>query len=356
MNLNMDHLISRASRFIRREKLYFFLLIFVLLVSISLSFLSQILVDTGMSELFVEGEAAEEIIPPEKVEEAFTADPTLYIIFLAIVLFLLLFCLVGIILDVLYLYLNQTGESLIGRTRPPECVKWEFWDICKAVIIFLFAQRVLLFAELFVFRAVPFLEDKDNLRLMMSATIADIAVISAILFYVLKERRQKVDSLGLTPKRFFVNIRYGILAYVGLMPILAVVMFGTTNLFRYFNIPVEPQPVLIILKEETHIPSLVYMCFFTSLLGPVLEEIFFRGFLYGVLKKRAGVFWGIFLSAAFFAYIHANLASFFPILCLGILLAYLYERTGSLIPSITVHAIHNSLSLAFLLFIKSVVG
>ncbi len=352
----MDNILSKTLRFVRREKLYFFLLVFVLFVNISLGFLNQFLVDTGIQDLLSRDDMAEEIIPADRIEKAFTSNPVVYIGFLAVVLFLLLFCLIGVILDVLYLYLNQTGDALIERTLPPGPVKWGLWDICKALIIFLFAQRLLLFAEIFMFNEAPLLADKPNLRLMLSATIADLAVISAILFYVLRERRQRIASLGLTPKRFFINIRYGVLAYVGLMPVLAIVMFGTSNLFKYFNIPVEPQPVLLILKEETHIPSLVYMCFFTSLLGPVLEEIFFRGFLYGALKKRSGIFWGIILSAVFFAYIHANLASFFPILCLGLLLAYLYERTGSLIPSITVHAIHNSLSLAFLLFLKHIAG
>jgi len=349
----MRDAISGILPFVRREKFYFFLLLFVLLVTVFINSLGQILADTV---IFVQDGHPEEVIPLDRLEESFTSNPVIYIAFLAIILLILLFCLVGMILDILYLYLTQTGETLLGQTRSLEPAKWGFWDICKAVIIFLFAQRVLLFAELFVFRAVPFLEDRHNLRLMLSATIADIAVISAVLFYVRAERRQALSSLGLTAKGFLVNIRYGVLSYVGLMPVLAAVMFGSSNLFRYFNIPVEPQPVLIILKEETHIPSLVYMCFFTSLLGPVLEEIFFRGFVYGVLRKRTGVFWGIVLSAAFFAYIHANLASFFPILCLGILLAYLYEKTGSLIPSITVHAIHNSLSLAFLLFLRHVAG
>jgi membrane protease YdiL (CAAX protease family) len=133
-------------------------------------------------------------------------------------------------------------------------------------------------------------------------------------------------------------------------------MYLTTVLFKVFDIPIEPQPILVILREEDHIPSLIYMGFFTALLGPFLEEIFFRGFVYGLFKRKLGIFWGVILSAMFFAYIHANIASFFPIFCLGIVLAYLYEKTGSLIPSIAVHIIHNSLSLFFLLFIKVIIG
>ncbi|MBL7070804.1 MAG: CPBP family intramembrane metalloprotease [Candidatus Omnitrophica bacterium] len=356
MNLKRYDLTLKISRFIRREKLYVFLIIFTVLVSVSLISLNQFLVDAGMYKLLARDELAEEIISDQKIEGAIASNPGLYIVFLGIFALIVLFCLIGIILDIIYLYLAQTGDSLIERTQDPESAKWDLWDICKVIIVFFFAQRVLLLAEMLIFSAWPVLEGRDNLRLMLSATAVDIIVVSVVCYYVINERNQKVSALGLTPKRFITNLKYGALAYIGLMPILALVMFLSINLFKYFNIPIEPQPVLVMFKEETHIPTLIYMGFFTSILGPILEEVFFRGFMYGVFKKRAGALWGVILSALFFAYIHANLASFFPIICLGILLAYLYERTGSLIPSITVHAIHNSLSLAFLLFIRNIAG
>jgi hypothetical protein len=111
-----------------------------------------------------------------------------------------------------------------------------------------------------------------------------------------------------------------------------------------------------ILKKEKSLPSIMYMCVFVSFLGPIMEEIFFRGFIYGALKTKIGIFGGILTSAVFFAYVHANLASFMPILCLGLLLAYIYEKTGSLVSSITAHMIHNSIMLVLLLFLKSVGG
>ena len=40
---------------------------------------------------------------------------------------------------------------------------------------------------------------------------------------------------------------------------------------------------------------------------------------------------------------------------LGVLLAYLYETTGSLVASITVHIIHNSIIVGFVFFIKEVI-
>jgi membrane protease YdiL (CAAX protease family) len=352
----MNNFIGRIFNFVKRERLYVFLLLLVILIQLSFLLLNQFLEASGLGKLFEEKKFEEEIIPAEKIKDAFESHHTLYIIFIFLFTAFIFFAVIGVVFDVIYLYLTQKNKTPIDKTQPLEAVKWDLWDIGKVAIIFLFVQRIIWLADIFLLSAVPFLQARQNLRLMLAATLVDVIAIGAVLYFVLKERQENITSLGLTTRKFFTNIRYGIFAYVGLVPILASVIYITTALFKAFNIPIEPQPVLVILREENHIPSLIYMGFFTSLVGPFLEEIFFRGFAYGVFKKSLGIFWGIVTSALFFAYIHANLASFFPIFCLGVLLTYLYEKTGSLIPSITVHTIHNSLSLFLLLFIKVITG
>ncbi len=57
------------------------------------------------------------------------------------------------------------------------------------------------------------------------------------------------------------------------------------------------------------------------------------------------------LSGAAFALIHTSPIGFLPIMVLGCLLAYLYERTGSLASPLAIHVLHNTflmvLSMAF---------
>lgn len=352
----MNNLAGRISDFIRRESLYIFLLIFIILIYLSFSLFNQFLDEVGLGGLFEEKRLDEEIIPGEKIKDAIASNPALYFFFIFLFIVFIFLMIFGLVIDFVYLYLNQRGSPPLIKTQVTEPAKWNFWDVCKVAIIFLFAQRIIWLADIFLYFTVPYLQKRQNLEIMMSATLVDVIAIAACLYFVLKQRRQDITSLGLTAKRFASNIRYGVFAYVGLVPILVSVMYATSALFKAFNIPIEPQPVLILFKEESHIPSLIYMGLFTSIIGPFLEEIFFRGFLYGASKKGLGIFWGIVISALFFALIHANLASFFPIFCLGVLLTYLYEKTGSLIPSITVHVIHNSLSLFLLLIIKAIIG
>ena len=78
------------------------------------------------------------------------------------------------------------------------------------------------------------------------------------------------------------------------------------------------------------------------------KPLFFRGVLYGWLRARLGVFFSIGLSAALFSLAHMIAQSFVPILILGVVLAIIFERSGSLWPGIMVHGIHNTAIIAVL--------
>jgi membrane protease YdiL (CAAX protease family) len=84
-----------------------------------------------------------------------------------------------------------------------------------------------------------------------------------------------------------------------------------------------------------------------SLLGtiafaPVLEEVVFRGLLYGTLRRRLGWPLAAALSAAVFAAAHGyGVAGFGSVFASGLMWAVAYEKTGSLLPGMAAHAANN---------------
>lgn len=92
-------------------------------------------------------------------------------------------------------------------------------------------------------------------------------------------------------------------------------------------------------------------------LAPVGEELFYRGLLYQGLRARWGSAPAMWVSAAVFAVTHVNLAGpalagvllVVVILPLGVLLAWSFERTGSLIVPIVAHALFNAVQVLLLL-------
>lgn len=80
-------------------------------------------------------------------------------------------------------------------------------------------------------------------------------------------------------------------------------------------------------------------------LVPLAEELFFRGMVYPLMRRRLGAPAAVALNAAFFAAAH-----FIPLLIpglfvVGLLLAYLRERSGSIWPGVCLHALQNSLAM-----------
>lgn len=74
--------------------------------------------------------------------------------------------------------------------------------------------------------------------------------------------------------------------------------------------------------------------------APVVEEIFFRGFLYRSLRNRLGVAPASLIAGAMFALVHTqySLLERPEQLIFGVIAALLYERTGSLLPGIAMHS------------------
>lgn len=83
-------------------------------------------------------------------------------------------------------------------------------------------------------------------------------------------------------------------------------------------------------------------------LAPLIEEFFFRGFLYRSFRTSLGVWPAALGAGAIFGAVHATTGvAYVPILIfLGVVLCLLYERTGSLYAPIAVHAVNNSLAFA----------
>ena len=80
----------------------------------------------------------------------------------------------------------------------------------------------------------------------------------------------------------------------------------------------------------------------------VCEECFFRGYLFNGLKQHLNATWTIVVSAVAFGLFHVVLAGgaaperLLPSTLMGLLLGWMAYRSGSIVPSILLHAIHNS--------------
>jgi len=103
--------------------------------------------------------------------------------------------------------------------------------------------------------------------------------------------------------------------------------------------------------------SAYLLSFFGILVAPVVEELFFRGFLYPVLARATGAIAGVLLTAAAFAVVHqGQLAhAWIPLLLIfgvGVALTTVRAKTKSVATTVLMHASYNA-TIFILVFIST---
>jgi membrane protease YdiL (CAAX protease family) len=81
--------------------------------------------------------------------------------------------------------------------------------------------------------------------------------------------------------------------------------------------------------------------------APISEEVCFRGMLFGGLRRGMPRLAAALISGLIFGGLHAltGVSAVPPLIVFGVILALLYEKTGSIVPGILLHMLNNSIAL-----------
>lgn len=109
---------------------------------------------------------------------------------------------------------------------------------------------------------------------------------------------------------------------------------------RHFHIPLQPD---LLKKFPPGFQGLALALVLGAVIAPIAEETFFRGFLFAGLRKYYSFWIAGGVSALIFAAGHMVPGAILPLCVLGLLFAWLRERTGSIWPSIAMHMLNNAL-------------
>lgn len=109
--------------------------------------------------------------------------------------------------------------------------------------------------------------------------------------------------------------------------------------------------VLILPPEQEDIAegfgALPVQILLIAILAPISEEVCFRGMLFGGLRERLPRVLAALAAGMVFGALHAltGLSAVPPLIAFGFILCLLYEKTGSIVPGILLHALNNSVAL-----------
>jgi membrane protease YdiL (CAAX protease family) len=174
----------------------------------------------------------------------------------------------------------------------------------------------------------------------VATLVQDLALIVGAVLVAASALKGRVTAahFGLRPTRVWSSVGYVVLAYVGFI-LLAALWTSVMGVQDREN-------VLVDLGTGDSLFAFLAAAFLTTVVAPAAEEVFFRGFLFGGLRKHglivaAGVS-GILFGGAHVA--SSPIGFIVPLAALGIILALLYEKTGSLYVPIGLHALNNSIA------------
>lgn len=114
-------------------------------------------------------------------------------------------------------------------------------------------------------------------------------------------------------------------------------------LYRYGLTPPTTDVYTKLLGQTTWY-TLILNLLLAGVLAPLVEEMLFRGVIFGSLQAYFGKWTAAVFSAAIFSGLHLQVYGFFPRFILGMVLAYLYDKYKSLYPSVALHSFNNILA------------
>lgn len=145
---------------------------------------------------------------------------------------------------------------------------------------------------------------------------------------------------------------------LGLLILIPVVLVVNTSAYlvsgwlEQFWTGLEPQNAVQAFRDNNQPGVRVMMVVFAVFIAPLVEETFFRGFIYPVFKKYTVGPYAAICSSLLFGLVHLHVGSLVPLVILALLLCRVYERTGSLIVPMVIHSGFNAISLIGLMLLE----
>jgi membrane protease YdiL (CAAX protease family) len=183
-------------------------------------------------------------------------------------------------------------------------------------------------------------EDPPPAVNIAATVVQDGAFIGAALLFAQRAGRVLPAQFGLVRTRFCPAVGWMALAYVG---------YGVLSTLwaQIVNTDAEDKlPTSLGVDEST--VALVAVCVLVTVIAPIAEEVFFRGYFFGALRNWRGPWPAALVTGVVFGAIHGigGTAPVFllPLAILGVMLCIVRWRTGSLLPCIALHATNNALA------------
>lgn len=189
--------------------------------------------------------------------------------------------------------------------------------------------------------------DTTIFQSVIAAAIYLFALLIAIGVPWLFKKETAAKELGLS--------RWPTWGDIGLAPVGFIVYFIASGLLVYLASQIIGFDMAQAQDTGFHRLSQVYeysLAFLTLIvIAPLAEEILFRGFLYGKLRRRLPIWVAMLVTSLLFGLVHGQWNVGVDVFALSLVLCGLRETTGSIWAGVLLHMLKNSVAF-FIVFIS----
>ena len=180
-----------------------------------------------------------------------------------------------------------------------------------------------------------------------------VYLLSIVLIFWLTKKitKKNVSSkeIGLNRLPSWSDLLLGPCGYIVYVFLSAIIIQLSTVILPWVNFN---QSQNVGFSRPGSISEYIMMFLILIIIGPMAEELLFRGYLYGKLKKNVPILIAIVVTSLTFALAHFQWNVAIDVFSLSIILCLLREVSGSLWPCIILHMIKNAIAF-YLLYINN---
>jgi membrane protease YdiL (CAAX protease family) len=243
----------------------------------------------------------------------------------------------------------QDTLTSLGVRERREGPAWSGWDVVLIAIVTLFAVGVFALGALAVASRVPAFHGASpaelarDPRIIVPAQSAAYGVALLFMWGLLRSYGRRFWSA--------ISWEFPYSAWVGYLAGGVVLAFAIQFLSAMLPLP-RQLPIEQMFRNRA---GAYIMAAFGTTLAPLVEEIYFRGFLFGAAVRRLGPPAGVALTAAAFALIHQSQlghawSALLLLFLVGLALTIVRARSGSVAAGFLMHAAYNTTLFAMLYF------
>jgi len=196
-------------------------------------------------------------------------------------------------------------------------------------------------------------------ELSFSGTLVSIVIqlgicVGLLIYLQVVRGHNPAELFGLRRMNIFKAFGIGVMLIVPTLMLVNGSALGLNAWMQDFWPDLQGQETVEAFRRSDDVLAKIMLVVAAAIVAPLVEEIIFRGFIYGVLKRYTDGIFAALCSSLLFAIVHLHVGTMFPLALLALVFCAVYEYTGCLLVPMVMHGLFNATSLIVMVFFPQI--